>query len=301
MNAPAGDTLDAADIASRLVPPLRGPVHVFGSLPSTSTHLLALARDGAPEGTIVVAGEQTAGRGRFNRTWHSAPGLGLWLSLLLRPRVPPASVASVTLVAGLAVADAVDAACGAPGTARLKWPNDVWVHGRKLAGILAETPGRTPPQPAAGAHPGDAIDPAPPLVLGIGVNVHHAEADFPDELRAKATSLRLASRPGSAPAAPAAGHVAGMETLGRSALLASIVNAFAARYETWLVSGLEPFVPEWDRRALWLGERIRLTAGGRVHRGVALGLASSGGLRVATPAGEEEVLLAGEVEADPVP
>ena len=272
------DRLDAATIEAALLAGagaapgmsgrLTGPVQVFESLASTSTHLMGLARCGATEGTIVLADEQTAGRGRFLRAWHSARGLGLWFSVLLRPAVTPEAAAPLTILAGLAVREVAEQVSGAP--ARLKWPNDVWLHGRKLAGILGETS-----QPGVGGEPA-------PLILGIGLNVHHRETDFPAELRQHATSLAMAR------------DVA----LPRGMILAAIINAFRARYLHYLEGGLAPFIEEWDRHALWIGERVHASAGRRVLQGVALGLGQTGGMRLLADGGKEEIVVSGELELE---
>ncbi|GIU86858.1 MAG: biotin--[acetyl-CoA-carboxylase] ligase [Acidimicrobiia bacterium] len=143
-------------------------VRWFASIDSTNRYLLDEAARGAPEGVVAVADVQTAGRGRLGRTWTSPPGASLLVSVLLRPRLPPGRRHLVTLAAGVAAVDAVRELAGAP--AALKWPNDVVVHDRKLAGILAEASG-------------DAV------VVGMGCNVHWDEP--PDELRGIATACNL--------------------------------------------------------------------------------------------------------------
>jgi BirA family biotin operon repressor/biotin-[acetyl-CoA-carboxylase] ligase len=143
-----------------------GPVHWFEQVDSTNRHLLAAAADGAPEGLVAVADEQRAGRGRLGRTWVAPPGASLLVSVLLRPDLPPEQLHVVTLAAALAARDAVRQV--ADVDARIKWPNDVVVDDRKLAGILAEASG--------GA-----------VVVGMGLNV--AWPEFPDDIAATATAL----------------------------------------------------------------------------------------------------------------
>lgn len=250
-----------------------GPIHVFESVGSTNTALMALAREGAPEGTIVVADAQSAGRGRFNRGWHSAPGLGLWFSILLRPALAPEEVAPITILAGLAVREAVERTAGIP--ARIKWPNDIYVAGRKLAGLLAETATAVPTAASPGL--------PPPLILGIGVNVNHAATDFPDELRPRAISIRMASEaPDSRP-------------FSRGDLLAAIVSALRERYARYLEAGLPVFIPEWNRNALWIGQPVVHAAPDGEHRGIVMGLDASGGLRIAGDGGKVDLVMAGEI------
>jgi BirA family biotin operon repressor/biotin-[acetyl-CoA-carboxylase] ligase len=143
-------------------------VRWFTTIDSTNRYLLEVAREGALEGVVAVADEQTAGRGRLGRTWVAPPGASLLVSTLLRPALPPESLALVTMAAGLACIAAVHTLGGVEG--RLKWPNDVVVDDRKLAGILAEKEG-------------DAV------VVGMGCNVHWEE--FPDDLAAIATACNL--------------------------------------------------------------------------------------------------------------
>ena len=131
------DVIEEADLRSRLSP--RSPWKSFHILPvtdSTNSHAVTLAESGAPHGTVVCADAQTGGRGRFGRTWESPPGLNLYVSLLLRPPVEPAQAPQLTLVTAVALAAAVEASTGL--SARLKWPNDLYLGGRKAAGILAE-------------------------------------------------------------------------------------------------------------------------------------------------------------------
>jgi BirA family biotin operon repressor/biotin-[acetyl-CoA-carboxylase] ligase len=151
-------------------------IHRFSSCSSTNDAAKALAQEGAEEGTVVIAGEQTAGRGTKGRTWHSPSGQGLYASVILRPRRKDISL--LPLVAGVACAEAIREAAGLE--VRLKWPNDiVWKTG-KLGGILCE-----------GVFLGSSSSHA---VLGIGLNITQRRSDFPAELRRQATSLRLARK-----------------------------------------------------------------------------------------------------------
>ena len=153
---------------SRFGRPARG----FAACPSTNTEAMAWAREGAPEGAIVVTEHQTAGRGRLGRAWDDAPGQNLLLSAVLRPTLPPHRLGLVTLAGGVAVAEAI-AEWTAPVEPRIKWPNDVLLRGRKCCGMLLES----------------SLGPDPFVVLGIGLNVNQTE--FPPPLAERATSLRL--------------------------------------------------------------------------------------------------------------
>lgn len=142
---------------------------------STNDEAKRLARDGAPAGTVVVAAEQTAGRGTRGRAWHSPPGLGLYLSIVLRPPIP--DLAGLPLRAAWAVRDAVRAATGV--AAEVEPPNDLVLGGRKLGGILCES-----------AFEGGRLEFA---VVGIGLNLDHGPGDFPPALAETAVSLRMIS------------------------------------------------------------------------------------------------------------
>ena len=170
------DRLYAHEVKRRLAPGWAGR-KVLSVLTCGSTNDLArdLVSRGAPKGTLVLAEEQTAGRGRGKRRWHSPRGLGLYLSLVLRPTSPLRSAALLQAAAAVGVARGVMKLTGLP--VMLRWPNDVLVKGRKLAGTLVE-----------------AIEAAPPdaaLVAGIGLNVNHGREDFPKEIAGEATSLLL--------------------------------------------------------------------------------------------------------------
>ena len=137
---------------------------------STNARARAWARQGAPHGAVIVAGEQTAGRGRRGRGWSSGAGMGLWLSMVARPKAEPGAVPKLVFAAALATADACRAVSGLE--VQIKWPNDILFNGCKIAGILLEKEG-------------DAA------VIGIGINVRHREEDFPPELQGMAASLEM--------------------------------------------------------------------------------------------------------------
>ena len=168
-----------------------GPVHHFETLDSTNDLAKELAVQGAPEGTVVVAEAQTGGRGRLGREWDSPPGVGLYVSLVLRPMLPPMELPQITLTTAVAVVRAVRRVAGvAPG---IKWPNDLLLNGKKLGGILTEMETES--------------DRIRHVVVGLGLNVNNP--GFPPELAATATSLTLTAGrsvfPGESPAGLAGG------------------------------------------------------------------------------------------------
>ena len=213
---------------------------------STNRVAMEMAENGAAHGTVVVADAQTAGRGRMGRRWVSPAGKNLYVSLLLRPSVPTVDAPRLALVAGVALADAVEAV-GVP--ASLKWPNDLYCGGRKAAGILAEMASDT--------------DGVRHVVIGVGLNVNMEEADFPPDLRGTATSLRIQSG----------------RTFRRVDVLARLLDAFGARYAEFIGDGFSSLRDEWDRRDFLRGRRVLLRRQGGERWGTADGLDTVGALR----------------------
>lgn len=240
---------------------LRFRVERRDKVASTNDLARAAAERGEPEGLLVIAREQTAGRGRQGRSWSSPPG-NFYGSLLLRPRRPLAEVATLSLVAALAVAEAVEHLAGGRLRAGVKWPNDVLVGRAKLAGILPEA-----------IVSGDGRCTA--LVLGIGVNLAH----HPEGLGRPTTSVAALGLP---PANP-------------EELLAALEPVLAERYARWQEGGFAALRAAWLARAVGLGERVRLEAGGRVHEGRLLEVGEDGGILVETESGQRRRFTAGEL------
>ena len=227
---------------------------------STNDEASVLARAGASHGTVVVAETQTAGRGRYGRTWHSPPGENLYLSVVLRPPLAPERVPPITLAGGLGVADAVNKLGVA---ASLKWPNDVHAGGRKLAGVLTEMNTR--------AHKLEHV------ILGIGINVN-AHALSP-ELAAIATSLRLEL---------------GRE-LDREAVLRELLPALERWLDGFFAGGVAALAKAWTDRAELAGSRVRADAEDGPIEGEPIGLDDHGALLVEDDAGRRHRVVSGEV------
>ncbi len=225
-------------------------IHRLGSVPSTNDAARGLVRGGAAHGTVVVAEEQTRGRGTKGRTWHSPLGLGLYVSFVLRwedPRGLSGAFLLLPLAAGLAAAEAVLESTGVE--ARLKWPNDLVLDGRKLGGILTEG------VLAPGA-PGYAV-------VGIGININHGRDDFPPELRETATSLRLFSG----------------RAQDREALLRALCLSLDRWYNALLRGEGESVVrASLGRMAFSPGQRLRVMTAGGGTEGVFRGLGPDGRL-----------------------
>ncbi|GAB0058433.1 Bifunctional ligase/repressor BirA [Candidatus Magnetaquicoccaceae bacterium FCR-1] len=222
------DGLAPASIASRLTGPLFTPerYHFHPHLDSTNRHALDLARAGAPEGTVVVADAQSQGRGRLGRVWSSPPGENLYVTLIMRPEILVAHAPRLTLVAGLATLDAVREA--GVTEARLKWPNDILVQGRKLAGILTEM-----------ATEGDRVR---HVVIGVGVNVNGRAERFPPEVAARAVTMADILQ----------------NSIERGIVLARLLSAWEAWYRLFLSEGFAPVRLAWRERALLTGQKGRI-------------------------------------------
>jgi BirA family biotin operon repressor/biotin-[acetyl-CoA-carboxylase] ligase len=241
----------------------------FESLPSTNTELARRAADGADEGLSILADEQTAGRGRLQRSWSSPKGAGLYFSILLRPTIAQDRWPLITFMASLAVGDALHEACGV--STDIKWPNDLLSGERKICGILAE---------AVETPAGRAV------VVGIGINLT-AEA-YPPELAGVATSV-----------AEAATSVA--ETAGRpperETLLAALLRALGRWYSLLHdADGLEKIVAAWAVRSSYAtGKLVTVANGDEVWQGITRGIESDGALRLETEAEGMKLVRAGDV------
>ena len=221
---------------------------------STNRDVAALAQSGADEDVVIVAGQQTAGRGRMTRAWFSPPEVNLYFSLLLRPAVEPGRAASLPLVAGLAVAEAL-AALVPEIDPRIKWPNDILIGDKKVCGILCEMQAET--------------DCVRHIIPGIGVNVNLTRGLLPEELRGRATSLRIET-----------GRV-----FSRAVVLAAILNRFEPLYDRWCREGFEELLPAVAARDALAGRTVTLDQGGRHVTGKADGIQPDGALRLITAQG----------------
>ena len=232
----------------------------FDSLDSTNLEAARQAVAGASEGLGILANEQTAGRGRLQRQWISPKGAGLYFSILLKPRIDQRTWPLITLMAAIAVHDALLEACALQTD--IKWPNDILVNNRKLCGILAET-----------------IDTDRAVILGIGINLTNAA--FPPELRDTATSVDAAI-----------GKSASFE-----AVLQALIRTLE-RYYMILQSpnGVEETIQKWSERSSYAeGKKILVSNGNEILEGTTRGLESDGALRLETANGEIKIVRAGDV------
>lgn len=257
-----------AHAADRLGPFAR-EILWYADVPSTNDLVATLGERGAPEGAVVVANAQSAGRGRHGRTWVSPPGAGLYVSTLLRPL--PSAVPLVTIAAGVAVAEGIQAATGL--VAHVKWPNDLYIAERKVGGVLAEANSSVAAS-TSGVGAGRHIE---FIVLGFGINV--MPGAYPPDIAARATSIE--------------GELG--RASDRGLLLTECLCCLAARYADLQRGRSDTVVTAWRARAAsTLGRVVRWDAAGAQLEGVAENIDDSGALVVRTDTGLSRV-MSGEV------
>ncbi|MEO3945171.1 biotin--[acetyl-CoA-carboxylase] ligase [Gorillibacterium sp. CAU 1737] len=258
------DRLDEERLQSAFTSQIFGrTLRVYESVGSTQDEARSWAIAGAPNGSLVMAEQQRSGRGRMGRVWHSPKGKGLWMSAVIRSGFRLEQAPPYTLVTAVAVCRAIRELSGA--NARLKWPNDVRIDGKKIAGILVEL-----------ISSGTRVD---AILVGIGIGVNLDEEDYPDELKEKATSLKLAT--GSA--------------VDRTELAALIMKKLEELTAFYLQEGFEPIRSLWEALSDTLGNRVQVESPLGTIAGTAIRLDSSGALVVRTDSGEEHILYSGDV------
>lgn len=241
--------------------PWRDTLYWYDSTDSTNTQAKHLARQGAPHGTVLIAGQQTVGRGRMGRSFESAAGMGVYLSVILRPQCPAEQLMHLTCAAGAAMCEAVEAVSGIrPG---IKWINDLVLEGRKLGGILTEL----------SVNPKTGV--ADYAIVGIGINC--LQKDFSGELANIATSLSAAGR-----------------QVSPDTLAAAMVEALY-RMDAHLLTEKAQLMDAYRKACVTLGQDILIHRGGTVTAGKALDIDDDGGLIVRLPDGSQITVNSGEV------
>lgn len=236
----------------------------FRETDSTNDVAFRLAEDGAEEGTVVLADAQTKGKGRLGREWASPPAVNLYCSLILRPPLPPYAAPQLTFLSAVAVARAIEEnSCLLP---RIKWPNDLLINDRKVAGLLNEMSAET--------------DHVNFVILGIGVNLNMAQDQFPTGLRHPATSLFIES--GS--------------RVSRTRFTRSLLKSLDSLYDTYLKAGDAPIREEWLVRSRMAGEQVRVVQQDVELVGRVTGIDGFGALLVTDGRGEEHRVLSGDVK-----
>ncbi len=237
-------------------------IHSYKVLKSTNELAFRLAQNQVPEGTLIVSEHQTRGRGRLGRDWFSPPDVGLWMSLVLRPEMPPSKAPGISICAGLALALTVNEITDLK--AKIKWPNDCMVNGKKMAGILLELSAEL-----------DKID---FVILGVGINVNQNKEDFPKSLIKKATSLKMEW---------------GKE-ISRLELLKLFLKKFEKIYLEFKKNGLTRLMPEIRILSSLLGNKVKARLGKKILKGIAKDIDQNGSLVIITR-GKETAISAGEV------
>jgi BirA family biotin operon repressor/biotin-[acetyl-CoA-carboxylase] ligase len=229
-----------------------------------STNLLGfrLAETGSEEGTLIVADEQGKGKGRMGRSWYSPPRLGLWMSLILRPDIPPFKAPGLSICAGLALAQTIKGMTGID--AKIKWPNDCLIDGKKVGGILLELSAE--------------LDRINFVIVGIGVNVNHSTQDFPRNLSQTATSMKIKLG----------------KDLSRLALLTSFLEEFERIYLDFKKKGLSAQREMIKSFSSLLGKKVAVRFGKEKIEGMAENIDENGSMVIKTKKGEK-VVTAGEV------
>ena len=241
-------------------------IHYFDEVGSTQRVAAEMAEAGAASGTVVIAEQQTAGRGRLGRSWHSPSGVSLYSTTILRPSMPIGEVPQLSLVAGVAAAEALETV--APGLVALKWPNDVWLKGRKTGGIIAEA----------------ITDPHSQLacvLLGIGLNLNLAARDLPEDLRDKATSVRIATG----------------RHCDRIAIAAALFNRLDSRYMEAESNGFAAMRSEYEKYSALTGKKVAVIESAARISGIVTGVGDDGALILETASGQRRV-RAGEVSVE---
>jgi len=259
----APDVLNDTEISYNLKTKTIGKyLACYRSVKSTNDLLAQMAESGAAHGTVVTAEEQTKGRGRLGRVWHSPPGTGIYVSILLRPRFKPERAPALSIMTALALADAISAYI--PHEVQIKWPNDVWIGGKKVAGILTEL--------AAERRKIEHV------IVGVGINVNQGVGNFPEELRPIATSVRRALK----------------RKVNRVELLQKFLRNFESEYEKYVKAGLKPSQKRVRRYSALIGEPITIRTGSHEVSGLAKDIDTEGRL-IVEHNGNTTAITAGEV------
>lgn len=256
--------LDLNSIRQRLAGQRLGTeFHYFAEIGSTNSHARRLAEQGARQGELVVADSQTDGRGRLGRHWVSPPNVNLYISFVLRPKLPPARAPQITLMAAVALAETLQSFLPAPPS--IKWPNDITVNGKKLAGILTEVNCGT-----------DSVE---FVILGIGVNVNYPVDLMPEEIRQRATSVLVERQ----------------NKVSREDLLWRLIQDLDRCYGELEVNGFAPLAPRWEAYFGWRGQRMRIELLDQVAFGTARGIDHDGALLLEDDHGRLQRVIAGDV------
>nr|WP_302328497.1 biotin--[acetyl-CoA-carboxylase] ligase [Salirhabdus salicampi] len=232
---------------------------------STQTIAHQLAQQGAIHGSVVVADEQLEGRGRLNRPWHSEKGSGIWMSMILRPEIQPHKAPQLTLLTAVAIVETLKKVCKIEP--KIKWPNDIFIHDRKLAGILTEMQAET--------------DQIQYVIIGLGLNVNHRSDDLPEALQNIASSI----------------HIETGKQWPRAHIIQRFLVELEGLYEHFIQHGFAKIKEMWLANAYKIGEQITVHTRNKAWEGILLGIQDDGALRVEEVENKEQhILYSAEIE-----
>ncbi|WP_042223611.1 biotin--[acetyl-CoA-carboxylase] ligase [Oceanobacillus manasiensis] len=232
----------------------------------TSTQHVAhqAARENTPHGTVVIADEQSNGRGRMDRVWHSEKGKGIWMSIILRPELPPYIAPQLTLMTATAIAEVLDQHDTLKP--KIKWPNDILIQNKKVAGILTEMQAEQ-----------DRIQ---YVVVGIGLNVNQENTEIPDSIHYKATSLKMETE----------------KEWPIVELVQQILEALEKEYNAFLENGFPSVKTKWENYGFRIGEKISLHSGNKQKNAIFTGIAEDGALLIEPTKGKTEKIYSAEID-----
>ena len=239
-------------------------IHCYESITSTNTIAKELAAKGCEAGTVVIADQQTMGKGRRGRHWESPAGTGIWMSIVLRPNISPTEAPFLTILTALAVAKAIEEFVDVkPG---IKWPNDIIIGNKKACGILTEMNAE--------------IEMVNYVVIGIGINVNMNEEDFPQDIQAVATSLK--------------------EAIGKEVSRKLLLQSVLCKIEELYIQSIDEkikstLIEEYKKYSVTLGHKVKVIYPHRELEGEAMDLTSDGELIIKTSEGQTERIFSGEV------
>lgn len=260
------DKVDVASVTSFLNTKRYGRyIHYLDECTSTQTIAHELARNGATDGTVIIAETQTSGRGRMSRAWESTRGKGIWMTVIIKPDVLPHQAPQFTLVAAVAIVNALKSLFKG-FTPFIKWPNDVLINGKKCTGILTEMIAE--------------IDMVQSLLIGIGINVNQQQADFPQELQSIATSLSIEEN----------------AILNRAEIVGTILNYLENYCDQYVEEGFAPIKHLWEEASGTIGKRIKATTLSEVIEGKAIGITDSGVLEIQLADGQIRSIYSADIE-----
>lgn len=262
------DRVDPARISSFLATSRLGrTIHYYEECTSTQTIAHELVRNGASDGTVIVAESQTDGKGRMARPWESTKGKGIWMTIIIRPNVLPHQAPQFTLIAAVAVVNAIRSLHKLINP-EIKWPNDILIGGKKSTGILTEMIAE--------------MDGVQALLIGIGINVNQQIEDFPMELQNIATSLSIEAK----------------EKIDRAELIAATLKYLEKYIDLYLKTGFEPIKTLWEEFSGTIGKKIKATTLREVIEGIAIGITADGVLEVKVDNGEIKRIYSADIEIE---